>query len=120
MKKTLITHNSVFHADEAMATAILSCFYNRSNVTILRTNKVDKYVNDENTIIYDIGFGKYDHHQKGGNGVRKNGVPYAACGLIWKDFGKDLIAKTASNMDIELTYKEVLWLKGIPDESSAS
>ena len=107
MKKTLITHNSVFHADEVMATAILSCFYNRSNVTILRTNKVDKYVNDENTIIYDIGFGKYDHHQKGGNGVRKNGVPYAACGLIWKDFGKDLIAKTASNMDIELTYEEV-------------
>ena len=86
-------------------------------MTILRTNKVDKYVNDENTIIYDIGFGKYDHHQKGGNGVRKNGVPYAACGLIWKDFGKDLIAKTASNMDIELTYEEVNKIRNVIDET---
>jgi uncharacterized UPF0160 family protein len=31
-----------------------------------------------------------DHHQKGGAGVRPNGVPFAAAGLTWKHFGPTL------------------------------
>jgi uncharacterized UPF0160 family protein len=30
----------------------------------------------------------FDHHQKGGAGQRKNGVPYAAVGLIWRHYGR--------------------------------
>lgn len=93
MKKVrLVTHNSVFHCDEAMATAILKAVYSSPDVEIIRTNNPKFYQQDSNdndhyNIIYDIGFGELDHHQKGGNGARDNGVPYAAAGLVWKKYG---------------------------------
>jgi uncharacterized UPF0160 family protein len=31
--------------------------------------------------------GDYDHHMAGGAGCRTNGVPYAACGLVWREYG---------------------------------
>ena len=45
---------------------------------------------DENVIVYDIGRGKFDHHQ---NDVlkRENGVIYAAFGLLWREFGKEFL-----------------------------
>ena len=42
--------------------------------------------------MYDIGDGKYDHHQKNSR-VRENGVPYAAFGLLWEQFGHELLSK---------------------------
>ena len=100
MKKILVTHNGVFHADEVMATSVLLNLYEEDNVVIVRTsiNKIDKYINDENAIIYDIGNGKYDHHTR--TIKRNNGIPYSSIGLIWKDFGKDLINKRAIRMGI--------------------
>lgn len=98
--KTLITHNSVFHCDEVMATAILSNLFGQDDVKIIRTNRPEKYSDEDDIIIYDIGMGLYDHHQKGGNGVRDNNVPYAACGLIWKSFGKALIEVIANQMEV--------------------
>lgn len=88
---TLVTHGGVFHADEVMATVILSKVF--ENVTVCRTFKVPEELSDD-VIVYDIGYGQYDHHQKGGNGIRKNGVPYAACGLIWRDYGHHVIDTT--------------------------
>ena len=81
-----ITHGGVFHADEVMATAILSAI---ETVTLNRTFRVPE---DTNTFVYDIGGGQYDHHQRGGNGTRENGVPYSSAGLIWRDFGKKLVS----------------------------
>lgn len=89
----LITHGGVFHVDEVMATVILSKIF--KDVTVCRTSKVPNNLRDD-AIVYDIGFGKFDHHQKGGNGCRKNGVPYASAGLIWKEFGH-LLVKEACN-----------------------
>lgn len=90
---TVVTHGGVFHGDEVLATVILSKIF--GELTICRTFKVPENIN-ENVIVYDIGFGKFDHHQKGGNGSRENGVPYAACGLIWKEFGPKLVADTCN------------------------
>lgn len=78
-----VTHAGVFHADEVFATVIL----NRAlgGVRVLRTNKVPENLADD-VIVFDIGGGEFDHHglaQKD----RSNGVPYAACGLLWKKFG---------------------------------
>ncbi len=81
-----ITHGSIFHADEVFATVILSKI---KDVIVFRTNKVPEEVN-KNILIYDINGGKYDHHQINRK-VRKNGVTYAACGLIWQDFGKQVL-----------------------------
>ena len=94
----VITHGGIFHADEVLATVMLSKIID--NLTVLRTFKVPEDISDE-VIIYDIGGGKFDHHQKGGNGVRENGVPYAAAGLIWKEFGSQILANSCN--------PEVVW-----------
>lgn len=94
----VVTHSGVFHADEVLGTVILSKVLD--NVSVLRTFKVPETLND-NVIVYDIGFGQFDHHQKGGNGARANGVPYAAVGLLWKEFGHKIVANTA---DPELVW----------------
>lgn len=89
----VVTHGGVFHADEVLATVILSKVL--GDITVLRTSKVPEGLSD-NVIVYDIGFGRFDHHQKGGNGVRENGVPYAAVGLIWEEYGHKLVEDTAN------------------------
>ena len=92
-KATVITHGGTFHADEVMATVILEKVF--GGITICRTFRVPEDLK-EDVIVYDIGFGTFDHHQKGGNGARENGVPYAACGLIWKEFGHKIVADTCN------------------------
>lgn len=89
---TALTHGGVFHADEVMATVILSKIF--KDLKVSRTFNVPADFADD-VIVYDIGEGKFDHHQKGGNGCRANGVPYASAGLIWKEFGPDICSKTA-------------------------
>ncbi len=90
-KADVITHSGTFHGDDVLATVIL----NRAlgDITVYRAIEVPQDV-DENVIVYDIGFGKFDHHQEGEDRKRENGVPYAACGLIWKEFGKKIVANT--------------------------
>ena len=41
---------------------------------------------DDKALIFDIGEGKYDHHQNTAE-IRENGNKYAAFGLLWRDFG---------------------------------
>lgn len=88
-----ITHGGVFHADEVMATVILAKA--TGNVKVCRTFKVPEELSDE-VVVYDIGGGKFDHHQKGGNGCRENGVPFAAAGLIWREFGPKIVANSVN------------------------
>lgn len=92
------THSGVFHADEVMATVLLSKIYD--NLTVCRAFHVPENL-PEGVIVYDIGNGKFDHHQKGGNGCRpENGVPYAACGLLWKEFGRELLKISEVSSDL--------------------
>lgn len=43
-------------------------------------------------IVFDIGRGAYDHHQKESR-VRENGVPYAAFGLLWEALGAEILGE---------------------------
>ena len=62
--------------------------------------RISAITQNEKGIVYDIGYGEYDHHQPGGNGERLNGVKYAAFGLIWKAFGKEYLKSiNATNID---------------------
>lgn len=91
-----ITHAGTFHADEVMATVILDEALPYPLV-LSRVSKVPEDVG-HNTIVYDIGYGEFDHHQKEGAGKREwNGVPYAACGLIWARYGTDAIQARLAN-----------------------
>lgn len=101
-----ITHAGTFHADEIFATLILSKIMPEIILIRLPEFKEQKKVaTKDNVMVYDIGAGKYDHHQLGGNGERENGVKYAACGLIWKAFGRDVLNKyNVKEVDYTLDY----------------
>lgn len=99
-----ITHSGTFHADEVFATALLSIILD--NINILRISEIKEQDINNNAIIYDVGLGKLDHHQAGGNGKRENEIPYAACGLVWREYGKDILEKLGvkpENIDYLLT-----------------
>ena len=81
-----ITHGAKFHADDVFSTVILEKII--PDMKLIRVLEVpEQYKSKDNVLVYDIGWGVFDHHQKGGNGQRENGVKYAAFGLIWKRFG---------------------------------
>ena len=92
-KKILVTHNGTFHADDLFATATLSILH-KGNIKIIRTR--DPKMFEKGDYVYDVGGesnleeNKFDHHQKGGGGMRDNGIPYASFGLVWKKFGEEI------------------------------
>jgi uncharacterized UPF0160 family protein len=51
--------------------------------------------------VYDETRNRFDHHQIGGAGTRGNGVPYAAFGLVWKQFGATLAKNADSAMRVD-------------------
>ena len=83
--KKVGTHDGRFHADEVMATAILKEIF---DIELVRTR--DPEVLKELDIVYDVGDGEFDHHQVNKE-FRERGTPYAASGLIWRNFGKDVV-----------------------------
>lgn len=96
---TIAVHNGKFHADDVCAVATMLLYLGIADpesmaVKILRTR--DKEQLDKADYVFDVGMEynperhRYDHHQDGGAGVRDNGISYAAFGLAWKHFGKQL------------------------------
>jgi len=90
---TALTHSGVFHADDVFSAALLKIL--NPDITISRVFKVPDIVPDD-TIVFDIGFGHFDHHQKAAE-IRNNGVKYAAFGLLWRKLGHLLVSK--ANID---------------------
>jgi len=92
-KMKLITHNGNFHADDIFACATLLIFLEQEGKSyeIFRTR--DEALIASGDYVFDIGGiddsakNHFDHHQKGGAGARKNGIPYASFGLVWKAYG---------------------------------
>ena len=80
----LVTHSGKFHADEVFATAFLTTLVD--NPVICRVNDVPSDLS-ASVLIYDIGYGKYDHHMKDFDLRHDSGVKYASFGLVWKEFG---------------------------------
>ena len=95
--KKVGTHDGRFHADEVMATAILKEIF---DIKVVRTRDLE--VLKELDIVYDVGDGEFDHHQVDKE-FREKGTPYAACGLIWRKFGKDVVHAN----DKELSEDEI-------------
>ena len=87
-KIVAVTHSGFFHADEVMASVILMQLYDE--IEIRRSRSQEEF--DQADIVFDVGGGEYDHHNDKKE-FRENGIPYAACGLIWRAFGQKLIRK---------------------------
>ena len=81
------THGGKFHADDVFSAALL--LYLNPEIQISRGNQVPE---DFDGIVFDIGRGAYDHHQKDSR-IRKNGVPYAAFGLLWEALGAEILGE---------------------------
>lgn len=88
---TGITHAGVFHADDVFSVALIKLL--NADVKINRVFKAPEEI-PENTIVFDIGFGRYDHHQKDAES-RDNGIKYASFGLLWRDFGHMLVSDSS-------------------------
>lgn len=102
--KKVGTHDGRFHADEVMATAILKQIF---EVKVIRTRDLNEL--SQLDIVYDVGRGKFDHHSTEKE-YRENGRPFAACGLIWRHFGRKVIFKTdpsLSEEEIESVFEYV-------------
>ncbi len=99
----LITHNGTFHSDEVFSTVLLSKVLKKDILKLCRTSNIKEGITG---FVYDVGYGKYDHHQPGGNGERKNGIKYSSFGLVWRDFGKDYL-KQLNCLQIEEVWSMV-------------
>jgi uncharacterized UPF0160 family protein len=83
------THDGSFHADEVFAIAALSLL--PGELEVVRTR--DRELLAAADLRVDVGFehdpasGDFDHHQRGFELVRDNGVGYASFGLIWREYG---------------------------------
>lgn len=95
-KIIIVTHNATFHADDIFSCATLAILLERKGkpFRIIRTrdqNKIDfaDYVVDVGGI-HEPEQNRFDHHQKGGAGMRDNEIPYAAFGLVWKTYGEEV------------------------------
>lgn len=94
---SIATHSGGFHADDIFAVATLKLYLaaqGETNVKVVRTRNPEEvaacdYALDVGSV-HDPEAGRFDHHQKGGAGERENGVPYAAFGLVWQEYGVDV------------------------------
>lgn len=94
-----LTHGGVFHADEVFASVVLS--YTVKEMIVARVTKIPDSCEK---LVYDIGDGKYDHHQNDKK-YRADGLPYAAAGLIWRDYGEEALRQ----MGIEEELLPKVW-----------
>ena len=97
-----ITHSGTMHADEVFATAFLELYL--ENIKLIRVSNVPKDI-AKDVLVYDIGRGKFDHHQDDVD-TRDNGIKYSSIGLLWKEYGKDYLKK--NNIDnIDDVFKSI-------------
>ena len=98
--KLIVTHPGIFHADDVMAVAYLLSLV---SVPVVRRAPTPEELADPQVACVDVGgqfdakLSNFDHHQKGGAGVRwHNGVKYAAFGLV--------VENTMCHTDTKVNY----------------
>ena len=97
MRAMGFTHSGIFHADDVFSTAFLIQYFKFAygrEFPIMRVPNWPLRADIEykpGAIVYDIGMGKFDPH--GELEFRENGVPYAAFGKLWREFGYNFVSK---------------------------
>ncbi len=98
-----VTHSGTFHVDDVIATIFLSKIFDK--IILIRIPSIEN-IQTKNKVVYDIGFGEFDHHQKNRNGKRLNGIYYSSIGLLWKKYGKKYLRKQ-NVYDIDKTFNYI-------------
>ncbi len=102
------THNGEFHTDDICAVAVVSLIHD-GNISVIRTRDTHRIAEADYKLDvggeYDPKKKAFDHHQKGGAGLRENGIPFATFGLVWKEYGGVLCG---GNKKVEQKIDEIL------------
>lgn len=98
-----ITHSGSFHADDIFSTIFLSKI---QPINLYRTNEIKNTEDIKNKIIFDIGYGKFDHHGENAR-VRDNEIKYSAFGLLFETFGIEYL-KQKQVEEPEIAYQMFL------------
>ena len=83
-----ITHAGIFHSDDIVSTAFLLEL--NPELEIVRVPEFNERDARSDEIVYDIGLGKFDHHQVGRKMAAPD-IPYSAFGLLWQEYGRELL-----------------------------
>lgn len=87
-KAQYVTHAGSFHADDVFSTIFLGKLFGK--ITLFRANELDEITDFNKKIIYDIGYGEFDHHMDDAR-IRSNGIKYSSFGLLWEKYGYDYL-----------------------------
>jgi len=96
-KAKFVTHAGNFHADDVFSTVFMSKLF--GDITVIRLKDYDD--NDTSKISYDIGRGRFDHHQAGYDKKHDNGIHYCGFGLLWQEYGIEYLKKLNINSLVE-------------------
>jgi len=99
----LITHDGKFHPDDVFSTMFLAKIV--ENPVVYRASVRENLVN-EKAIIYDVGFGKFDHHGADAKYRKNSPIKYCSFGLLWEEYGRQYL-ETIESVDRESLYKRV-------------
>ena len=100
MKNKAITHSGSFHADDVFASVVVKTL----GYEIGRSR--DAAVIAAADIAFDVGGGKYDHHQRGDREKRENDVPFSSFGKIFRDFGRDFL-RAIGVQHVEIVFSKL-------------
>lgn len=106
----IVTHDGIFHADDATGVMILYGLY--PNALIVRTRDPGQinaatFVVDEGNE-YNPKKGRFDHHHIKDHLCRRNGIPFAAAGMVWDYHGKDYLRNLNIHEDnVDLVHQDV-------------
>lgn len=119
---TIATHSGSFHADEALACAMLRTLPTFADARIVRTR--DPAVLADADIVVDVGGEydaarhRYDHHQRSfaevfakADAGAKAVTKLSSAGLVYRHFGREVVAQLlgwpANHPALELVYQRI-------------
>eukprot|EP00036_Acanthoecidae_sp_10tr_P011013 CAMPEP_0182919632 /NCGR_PEP_ID=MMETSP0105_2-20130417/2874_1 /TAXON_ID=81532 ORGANISM="Acanthoeca-like sp., Strain 10tr" /NCGR_SAMPLE_ID=MMETSP0105_2 /ASSEMBLY_ACC=CAM_ASM_000205 /LENGTH=322 /DNA_ID=CAMNT_0025056861 /DNA_START=73 /DNA_END=1037 /DNA_ORIENTATION=- len=110
--KTIGTHDGNFHCDEALACAMLKLLPEWASAAVVRTRDPAAIAECDVVVdvgaVYDAATCRFDHHQKGFEGMLDEigkATKLSSAGLVYKHYGKEVIAAVAASADCELDVK---------------
>lgn len=102
----LVTHTGSFHPDDVFSTAFLSNLV--ENPTLIRVSNATNARSD--AIVFDIGFGKFDHHGVDAKYRPEpyNKIKYCSFGLLWEEYGLNYLKELyKEDINHEQLYKNI-------------
>lgn len=95
----LVTHDGGFHADDVLATVVLTRLWPQARLIRTRDRAcLAEACADPSSVVYDVGgrfeaaLANFDHHQPGAP-TRPDGTPFSAFGLVWQAYGQVWLAR---------------------------